>query len=83
MPLDQHGYYEETIHGGEATVPTERAGILLAAPRSGDLRELGRAVKSITKSTSSSDRASAMAVLRRMVPEYNPSGEAPARAAAG
>jgi len=75
--------YEETIHGGEATVPTECAGILLAAPRSGDLRELGRAIKSVVKAISASDRASAVAVLRRMVPEYDPTGEAPPRAAAG
>jgi len=75
--------YEETIHGGETTVPTECVGILLAAPRSGDLRELSRAVKAITKGATASDRPSVMGVLRRTVPEYSPADEAPPRAAAG
>jgi len=75
--------YEETIHGGEATVPTECAGILLVAPRSGDLREFGRAIKAVTKAISGSDQTSAMAVLRRTVSEYHPADEASPRAAAG
>jgi O-antigen biosynthesis protein WbqV len=74
--------FEEIFHGAEPPQPTERGGILVAAARSVDRDELGMALSEMEQACRAHQPERAMAVLRRLVPEYRPDGEAPAAAAA-
>lgn len=71
---------EEIFHGGEQLVPTDRAGILLAAPRPGRADDIRRAVAALTPNA---ERAGVVAMIAALVPEYGAPGDASAHAAAG
>jgi len=73
--------FEEVFHGAEAPVPTACPGVLLAAPRAGDARELAAAVAELREACRRSDRDRVLALIRRLVPEYRQDGAAVARAA--
>ncbi len=64
--------HEALFHDAERPVPTERAGILLAAPRAADDAFLSRAIAELEEAARAGDLAATEAVLRRMVPEYAP-----------
>ncbi|MGE5504471.1 MAG: polysaccharide biosynthesis protein [Actinomycetota bacterium] len=69
--------FEEIFHGAEPPVATERPGILVAAPRSVDADELGVALDELAQACRAHRPEIALAILRRLVPEYAPNAEAP------
>ncbi len=78
---------EEIFHHGEPLVPTECAGILLAAPRATDGPRLARAIDDLTAACADADAGRAIDLICALVPEYTPSPEVatvrpPLRAAA-
>ncbi len=64
--------FEEIFHGAEPPLPTERKGILVAVPRSVDLDELGVALSELEATCRAHRPEPALAILRRLVPEYQP-----------
>ncbi|HEY0522352.1 MAG TPA: nucleoside-diphosphate sugar epimerase/dehydratase [Stellaceae bacterium] len=64
--------FEEIFHGAEPLLPTEAKGVLLAAPRTADAAALGRALDELAQICRREDRAAFDAMLRRLVPEYQP-----------
>lgn len=67
--------FEEIFHGSEPPVPTEKPGILVAAPRSVDAEEMAVALDDLSASCRAHQPERALAVVRRLVPEYQPQGE--------
>ena len=68
--------FEEIFHGAEPLLPTACKGILLAAPRAGDVAALGTAIDELAAICARGDEAALQAQLRRLVPEYQASAEA-------
>jgi len=64
--------FEEILHGAEPPVATERRGILVAAPRLVDAEELGVALAELEECCRARQPRQMMAILRRLVPEYQP-----------
>jgi O-antigen biosynthesis protein WbqV len=64
--------FEEILHGAEPPVATERRGILVAAPRLVDAEELGVALSELEQCCHARQTARMLAILRRLVPEYQP-----------
>jgi FlaA1/EpsC-like NDP-sugar epimerase len=62
--------FEEIFHGAEPPAPTGRSGILAAAPRSVDAEELASALDDLAAACLARQAATALAILRRLVPEY-------------
>jgi len=75
--------FEEVFHGGEPLVPTECAGILLAAPRAADINAIEDAVARLRAACAERDRAGALDRLRALVPEYAGEAEDSKAAASG
>jgi FlaA1/EpsC-like NDP-sugar epimerase len=67
--------FEEIFHGAEPLLPTSCQGILLAAPRAGDAAALGAAIDELAAVCARGDEAALQGQLRRLVPEYQASGE--------
>jgi O-antigen biosynthesis protein WbqV len=67
--------FEEIFHGSEPPLPTGRPGILVAAPRSVDADEMGAALDELSQACRDRQPAMALAILRRLVPEYEPQGD--------
>jgi O-antigen biosynthesis protein WbqV len=67
--------FEEVLHDAEAVEPTAYPGILLAAPRTADHALLARALDELEAASRAGDRAEAIAIVRRLVPEYQPPDE--------
>ena len=63
---------EEKFHGGEPLVATQCKGILLAAPRLVDGAELARAIGDLADAAQRPDTQDVTAMMRRLVPEYEP-----------
>jgi len=64
--------FEEIFHGAEPPISTDSKGILLAAPRLVDRDYLVQALDSIEGFARAHDAQAAVAVLRELVPEYQP-----------
>jgi FlaA1/EpsC-like NDP-sugar epimerase len=62
--------FEEVFHGAEPLLPTACKGILLAAPRAADPAILGTAITEMAALCTREDRGGLVALLRRLVPEY-------------
>jgi O-antigen biosynthesis protein WbqV len=62
--------FEELFHGGEQPAPTGFAGLLMATPRTADVRLVAAAIAEIERDAAAGDAVAALAVLRRMVPEF-------------
>jgi len=73
--------FEEVFHGGEPLVPTDCAGILLAAPRTTDINALNEAVERLKAQCSAFDEAAALSTLQDLIPEFS-GGQADSRSAA-
>ncbi|MFQ5954452.1 MAG: polysaccharide biosynthesis protein [Kiloniellales bacterium] len=73
---------ESLLHEHEAPLPTAFNGILLAAPRTTDYGLLSRAIDELAALALAGRSAEAVALLRRVVPEYRPAGGRPEPAAA-
>ncbi|MDH5747814.1 MAG: polysaccharide biosynthesis protein [Rhodospirillales bacterium] len=67
--------FEEVFHDGEALVATEYSGILLAAPRAADLKEITRAISDLKAACEADDQDRALQIVRTLVPEYRVSGD--------
>jgi O-antigen biosynthesis protein WbqV len=62
--------FEEIFHGAEAPVPTEMDGVLVAAVRAGDHCAIAAALSELEDACCRADESGALAVIRRLVPEY-------------
>jgi len=62
--------FEEIFHGAEPPMPTPRPGILVAVPRLVDGEELGLALDDLALACKAQQTEVALAILRRLVPEY-------------
>lgn len=62
--------FEEVFHGSEPPVPTEYAGLLLAAPRASETGALREAIANLTKACGQTDEKALMALVTSLVPEY-------------
>ena len=63
---------EELLHEQEDLVPTNASGILLASPRTSDLKLLARAFDDLERHTRAGATAESLALLKHLVPEYRP-----------
>lgn len=75
--------FEEIFHGAEPPVATESPGILLAAPRPGNLEELTPALEELAEACREDDAGRIQAVIQKLVPEYHVENEPGAKKAAG
>ena len=76
--------FEELFHGGEQPAPTGFAGLLMARPRTADMRAVTAAIDAIAAAAQTGDAKAALAALARLVPEYGqPTAPAPALAVPG
>ena len=73
--------HEEVLHASETVEETAYPGILQAAPRTADHAILSRALDELEAAARAGDRDEAIAIVRRLVPEYHPSEEDQTRAA--
>lgn len=64
--------YEEPLHESEELAPTELEGILLASPRTADLRMLERMADELVAASQGADKVRSLAIIRNVVPEYTP-----------
>jgi len=61
--------YEELLHDSEPPIPTDRNGMLLAAPRAVDHAFLSRAMDELAEAAAQGRATQAVAILARLVPE--------------
>ncbi|CCG41703.1 polysaccharide biosynthesis protein [Magnetospirillum molischianum] len=69
--------FEEIFHGAEPPVATGQPGLLVATPRAVDVESLGLAIDDLGRACLARQSDDALAILRRLVPEYKSSGEHP------
>ena len=62
--------YEELLHDGEAQMPTERAGIMLAQPRVANYQVLERALKKLEDLADRRDGVFVLRLMKELVPEF-------------
>jgi O-antigen biosynthesis protein WbqV len=62
--------HEELLHVAERLVPTRLDGILLAAPRLIEMRELATAIDHLAEIAETRDSRRTIGALARLVPEY-------------
>jgi FlaA1/EpsC-like NDP-sugar epimerase len=62
--------YEELFHGREPPERTGTPGLLMATPRTADQAIVGRAIDEMQAACRAGKTQAALAVLRRMVPEF-------------
>ena len=67
--------FEELFHGKEKPEPTEHAGLLMAHPRTIDPAIVRRALHELEAECRAGRIDAAVAITRRMVPEYQPPDE--------
>ena len=63
--------FEEMFHGREPPVPTDFPGLLMATPRTADPAIVGRAIDEIAAACKAGQERAALAMLGRMVPEFD------------
>ena len=64
--------HEELFHGREPPVPTSSPGLLIARPRVADRAFVGSMIDRIAAECHAGRQAEAFALLRRMIPEFEP-----------
>ncbi len=62
--------FEEIFHGAEPPVATKSPGILLAAPRPGNINDLLLALSNIKEACHTNDTARLIKILQELIPEY-------------
>lgn len=62
--------YEELLHGGESELPTRAPGMTLAAPRTGDLDEMRRALDDLEQAARERRGEDVLRRISALVPEY-------------
>ncbi len=68
--------FEELFHGAEPPAPTGHPGLLMAAPRTADPALVGRALLELGELCAAGQTGRALAVVRRLVPEFAAQGAA-------
>jgi O-antigen biosynthesis protein WbqV len=63
---------EELLHAQEDLVPTGAKAILLASPRTSDLKLLARAFDDLERHARAGATPESLALLKHLVPEYRP-----------
>jgi O-antigen biosynthesis protein WbqV len=63
--------FEEIFHGREPPRPTDFPGLMMATPRTTNAALVAAAISEIAKLCHAGDAAGALALLGRMVPEFN------------
>jgi FlaA1/EpsC-like NDP-sugar epimerase len=63
--------FEEMFHGREPPTPTDFPGLLMATPRTADPAIVGRAIDEIAAACRAGQPGMALAMLGRMVPEFD------------
>jgi FlaA1/EpsC-like NDP-sugar epimerase len=71
--------FEEVLHGAEGLAPTEQSGLLFAHPRAADLATLRTEFQRLENALLERNEAAALRVIRALVPEYAPAGQAAPR----
>ena len=61
---------EELFHPGEAPAPTSAKGVLLATPRTADHAFIARGIEELEETSRAGRSQAALALLARLVPEY-------------
>ncbi|WP_337996554.1 nucleoside-diphosphate sugar epimerase/dehydratase [Oleispirillum naphthae] len=69
--------FEEIFHGEEQLLPTATKGVLLAAPRPVELADIRALLDKMEAACRAGDLDAALAVMRRVVPEYQGSETGP------
>ena len=62
--------YEEVFHGGEPLIPTDCEGILLAAPRTADIKFLRDSIEALGAQCAAFDQNGALKTIHTLVPEF-------------
>ena len=75
--------FEELFHGKEPPAPTGFPGLLMATPRTADPAIVGRCLDEIAAACRAGQPTTALGLLGRMVPEYEPDSAAEPAAAPG
>jgi len=75
--------FEEIFHGAEPPVATENPGLLLAAPRAGNLDDVKAALKDIANACRDDDAEAIVRVIQKLVPEYHGETDPDTEQAAG
>jgi len=75
--------FEEVFHGAEPPVATESPGILLAAPRPGNLDDLMPALVDIRDACRDNDTQRILSIIQKLIPEYQSEPGSGVKAAAG
>ncbi|HIM25542.1 MAG TPA: polysaccharide biosynthesis protein, partial [Rhodospirillales bacterium] len=75
--------FEEIFHGAEPPVPTENPGILLAAPRPGNLNDLKPALDDLAQACQDEDARRIRSIIKGLIPEYQAETDTGAKAASG
>jgi len=70
--------FEELFHGAEPPLPTGYPGLLMATPRTADPAIVGRALDEVAAACRAGQPTTALTVLGRMVPEFEPDAAVPA-----
>ncbi len=73
--------FEELFHGKEPLAPTDHPSLLTAAPRTANPAIVGRAIEEIAAAGRAGQERTALAILGRMVPEFEHAVVEPSRAA--
>ncbi|MBV9748867.1 MAG: polysaccharide biosynthesis protein, partial [Acetobacteraceae bacterium] len=73
--------FEELFHGKEPLAPTDHPSLLTAAPRTADPAIVGRAIEEIATAGRGGQERLALAILGRLVPEFEHAVVEPSRAA--
>ncbi len=74
--------FEELFHGSEPPVPTRHPGLLVATPRVQDPRAVGQALDAIGGACRDGHPEQALALLKRLVPEFEHNAEGGAQGGA-
>ncbi len=74
--------HEALFHEQEPLAATDQEGILLARPRTADIKLLSHLLDELEQTARAGNLSRALALLQQMVPEYTPETHAPDRAAA-
>lgn len=75
--------FEEMFHGREPPTPTDFPGLLMATPRTADPAIVGRAIDEIAAACRAGQEGLALAILGRMVPEFDHNADGSAGLARG
>ncbi len=75
--------FEEMFHGREPPTPTDFPGLMMATPRTADPAIVGRAIDEIAAACRAGQEGAALAMLGRMVPEFDHNADGTAGLARG